>query len=438
MLFIGRTREMPVVSIPLAFKVPREKLKMGAGYSIQKDEKAALEEAYAKVKTQLGVKKPIFAILYSSYGYNQAVLLAEAKRFMPETKIYGYTSLLGTMTGDGFHIGGEEGYSVALMGFASDQMTVGVGASDLTEASSAKEAGRLAIVRAIADAGKTATELPKFVFIVSAPFGQGMEEDVVAGVEEVLGPGKVPIMGGVASGNLAYTGGWAMFANDKVYEKGVVVAPVYTNLKVGYIYLAGFEPTEKKGIVTKFEKGQERIIQEIDKKPAGVVLNDWMGGYLKDHLGTSDNIIPLMGLHPLAEKIVETGGYVNWALIYPWWFHPDNSLTVGVSAPVGTELYLLEGNPELLIQRPALTVRLARSRGQITEKEVAGVVMDHCGGTMRAIPQERLSEEVPLVNAATGNKPFIGTFNSGNYGYFAGVGNRYGNMMVSMVVFGNQ
>lgn len=156
----------------------------------------------------------------------------------------------------------------------------------------------------------------------------------------------------------------------------------------------------------------------------------------EEYLGTSDVIIPVMGTHLIAEKIVETGGYVNWALTYPWWFHPDNSLTLGVSAPEGTELYLMEGDPEMLIKRPSLTARLARSRGKITEEEIAGVVMDHCGEAMRAIPIDRVTEIVPLVNEAVGDAPFIGIFNSGNYGYFAGVGNRYGNMMVSMVVFG--
>jgi hypothetical protein len=143
-----------------------------------------------------------------------------------------------------------------------------------------------------------------------------------------------------------------------------------------------------------------------------------------------------MGVHPLGIRTVEADGFVNWALIYPWWFHKDNSLTVGVGAPEGTEVYLLEGNPEMLIKRPALTARFARSRGGITRDEVAGVLMDHCGGTFRSIPRGRRHEMVPYINEAVGDAPIIGTFNSGNYGYFRGVGNRYGNMMISMIVFG--
>ncbi len=427
--------EVPVV-------IPEEeemevKLVTGAGYSIQKDSKEAVQEAYDRMKTQLGGSVPNFAILYSTIGYDQDRVLSELNRLLPGAKIYGYTSIIGTMTNEGFHVGEgvSEGNSISLMGFSSDSLTAGVGAAALGEVDSPREAGRLAITRAIEDAGKAKADQPKLVFITTSPFGRGMEEEIIAGVEEILGEGKVPIMGGIASGDAAYTGGWRMFANDKIYEEGVVVTPIYTDLKVGYIYSSGFNPTEEKGVVTKFEKGAERIIGEIDNKPAGGVVNGWLDGLLEDHLNTSDIVIPIMGVHPLGIKTIETGGYVNWALIYVWWFHPDNSLTVGVSAPEGTEVYLLEGDPELLIKRPSLTARLARSRGKITEKEIAGVVMDHCGGTMRAIPQNRVGEMTPLVNEAIGNAPFIGSFNSGNYGYFAGVGNRYGNMMISMAVF---
>lgn len=426
---------------PLVIPTEREigaKLFTGAGYSVKKDSKEAVQEAVERMKKQLGYREPKFVILYSTIGYDQNEVLTELNRLAPKAKIYGYTSIVGTVTNEGFHVGegASEGYSISLMGFSSDETTFGVGNADFDENESPRELGKLAITRAIENAGKTKNDSPKLVFITTAPFGNGMEEEFVAGVEEVLGEGKIPIVGGIASGDEAYTGGWTMFSNERVLEKGIVVAPVYTDLKVGYIYLAGFNPTEKKGVVTGFKKNSERILQKIDNRPAGEVLNDWLDGLLEEDLGTSNIIIPKMGIHPIAQKIIESGGFVNWALIYPWWFHPDNSVTVGVSAPAGTEIYLLEGDTELLIKRPALTSRLARSRGKITEKEIAGVVMDHCGGTMRAIPRDRVDEMIPLINEAIGNAALIGTFNSGNYGYFAGVGNRYGNMMVNMVVFG--
>lgn len=414
------------------------KLQMAAGYSTNKDTKEAVKEACARLVKKLGKDKVKFAILYSTIGFDQNELIKEARRLLPKAKIYGYTSIVGTMTNDGFHVGSNvtEGYSLSIMGFASDKMAFGVGYSGFDEKISPREAGKLAVVNAIKNASKNTSEKPKLVMITTVPFGQGVEEDIIAGIEDIIGKGTIPIVGGIASGDEAYTGGWGVFANDSFYTKGVVVAPIYTDLKIGYIYLAGFNPTESRGTVTAFEKGQERIIKTIDDKPAGVVLNDWLGGMLQKHLGTSDIIIPEMGVHPLGLKIVETGGYINWSLIYPWWYHPDNSLTVGVSAPKDETVYLLEGNPELLIKRPGLTARLARSRGRITEEEIAGVVMDHCGGTMRAIPRNRVPELVPIINEAIGNAPFIGTFNSGNYGCFSGVGNRYGNMMVNMIVFG--
>lgn len=425
----------------VAKEVPNKPvLRTAVGYSTDTDSKVAVRGAYSDLVRQLENEPPCFIILYSTLGYDQSVVLAEVNRLAPQAKIYGYTSLVGTMTNDGFHVGGgkTEGYSLAMMGFASDGLTVGVGGCTLDEASSPRETGRIAATRAIKDARKGKEAPPKLTFIASAPFGRGMEEQIIAGMEDVLGEGKVQIVGGIASGDKAYTGGWAMFANGKIYESGAVAAAIYTDVKVGYMYLAGFNPNVNHGRVTKFRQGTERVIEEIDDKPAGQVLNGWLNGLLDDHLGTSDVVIPKMGVHPMGIKTVETGGHVNWALIYVWQFHPDNSITVGVGAPVGSEVYLLEGDPELLIKRPALTARLARSRGMITSEEIAGVVMDHCGGTMRAIPEEKVQEMVPFINDAIGNAPFIGTFNSGNYGHFVGLGNRYGNMMVNMVVFGKK
>lgn len=429
--------ESPLV-VP-AEKEIETKLVTGVGYSINKNSKAAAQEAYAKMMEKLEGKKPIFTILTSTVGYDQKEVLAEVNRLLPGTKVYGYTSLLGIMTNGGFHIGEgvQEGYVLSLMGFSTDEMAFGVGASNLDEAGSAQEAGKLAVERAIENAGKTKDDLPKIVLMSTSPFGIG-EERVIAGVESVLG-NRVPIVGGgVAAGySDLVSGGEALFANAQVYQRGVVAVSIYTNLKIGHAFLSGFNPTDKKGVVTKFEKNGGNRIVEIDGKPAARVYNDWLDGLFTKYLGTSEMFLGEAISHTFGIKIIETGGFNNWQMIVPFHFNPDDSITVGAVAEEGTELNLLESNPDLFIQRAALTARLARSRGGITEKEIAGVVLDQCGGTLLGIPEgiSGWNRMISLLGESTANAPFLGVSNLGPYGYFAGVGNRYGEVTASVLIF---
>ena len=412
------------------------KLKMGVGYSTNsQDLKTAVQETYNRMMEQLGEEKPIFAILYSTVGYDQKQLLAEVNRLLPGTKIYGYTSMIGVMTNDGVHVGEgkTEGYSMALMGFVSDHMTFGVGACSLDEAGSPFAAGKIAITRAIEDVGKTKEDMPKIVLVTTAPFGMG-EEFVIAGIESILSE-KVQLAGGVAGKKGDFSGGEAMFANDKVYQNGVVAVPIYTDLKIGNMFLTGFNPTDKKGTVTKFRRDSQGLhIVEIDGKPAAKVYNDWHEGLFEKYLGTSDWFVAISLYHPLAKKIVGPEEFINWQILAPIHFNPDDSLTVGAAAEEGTVLHLLEGGPNVFLDRAPLTVRLARSEGEITEKEIAGVVMDQCmTALIGTAGPEDWSKMVSLINQASGNAPFIGAANIGPYGYY--LRNRYTEVTASVVVF---
>lgn len=426
--------EVPLV-IPEEKQI-EAKLKIGVGYSINsQDLKTAVQETYTKMTEQLEGEKPVFAILFSTVGYDQEQILKEINLLMPGTKIYGYTSTIGTMTNEGFHIGQEvtEGYTLGLMGFASSEMTFGVGVASLDEASSTFEVAKTAITRGIKDAGKSKDDKPKIVLITSAPFGIG-EESVIAGLESVIGK-EVPITGGVAGKKIDFSGGEAMFANNKVYFNGVVAVPIYTDLKIGHIFLTGFNDTGKKGVVTKFKKDATGLhIVEIDHQPAAKVYNNWLDGLLDNYFGITDWFITTSLFHPLAKKLTEVGGFVNWQIVAPIHFNPDDSLTVGAMVEEGNELYLLEGNQKAFIDRIPLTVRLARSQGRITEKEIAGVVMDQCMTALIGTSgPDDWNSMAFSVDQAAGGAPFLGASSIGPYGYF--LGNRYTEITVSAIIF---
>ncbi|MDI6883477.1 MAG: FIST N-terminal domain-containing protein [Patescibacteria group bacterium] len=438
-IWIGRPPAVEEFVIPEEEEI-ETKLTMGVGYSIKKDVKEAVLEAYEKMTEQLNGEKPLFVILTSTVGYDQKQVLAEAKQLLLETKIYGYTSLLGIMTNDGFLIGEgvEEGYVLSLTGFSTNEMVFGVGASSLDEVASPQEAGRLAISRAIQDAGKSEKDRPKIVLISTSPFGIG-EDFVIEGIESVLDK-EVPLVGGGAAAGYSdlVSGGSVVFANDKVYERGVVAVPIYTDLKIGHAFLAGFNPTEHKGTVTKFRRDNRGLhIVEIDGKPAARVYNEWLGGLFDRYLGASEMFLGESVNYTFGIRITEADGFINWQMIVPFHFNPDDSITVGAAIKEGTEVHLLKSNPELFIQRAALAVRLARSRGEITGKEIAGIVIDQCGGTLLGIPggTSEWEKMISLVKEAGADTPFLGVSNLGPYGYFAGVGNRYGEVTASVLIF---
>jgi hypothetical protein len=416
------------------------KLTIGVGYSILKDSKEAVREAFDAMMQKSERKDPSFVILTSTVGYDQEQVLIEVKKLLPKkTKIYGYTSLMGIMTNDGFKIGEgvKEGGVLSLTGFFSEDMAFGVGAADLSEGVSAKEVAEIAARRALENAGNRRVS-PKIVLMSTSPFGIG-EHLAIAGVENVLGK-KIPIVGGgVAAGySDLVSGGEALFANEKVYQKGVVVTLVYTDLKIGHAFLSGFNPTGHKGIVTEMKTDEKGIhIVKIDNKPAAQVYNNWLDGKFKDYLGTSEMFLDKAVNYTFGIKIIEADESINWQMIVPFHFNPDDSITVGAIAPEGTELYLLESNPDLFIKRAGLATRLARGRGEITETEIAGVVLDQCGGTLLGIPGiDGWNKMIDEVAKASGNAPFIGVSNLGPYGYFLGVGNRYGEVTASITVFG--
>ncbi len=423
--------EKPIFPVTPGEEEIEVKLKMGAGESIKLDEVVAVEEAYNEMMAELDGERPQFVVLYSEVAYDSDKILAEANRLLgSDVKIVGTTSLVGVMSNKGFNIG-EKG-SLAMLGFSSSEMTFGVGVADLAEFASAQEVGRRAALGAIEDAGKGPTEKPKLVLVYTGSFALGVDEDILSGILEVIEE-DIPIVGGIAS-DTNFAGNWQVFANDKAYNKGVVIVAIYSDLKIGYKFLCGFSPTEIKSTVTKVAQGGRKIV-EFDGRPADVVFNEWLDGKLTDKLGTSDFFIDVTCLYPLGEKIIEEGGIANYRLIYPHHFNPDGTLTVGADVKEGDELYLLEGSRNMLVERPALTARLARAAGEITEEEIAGVLMDYCSGTMLCIREEDRNDIALKINEAIAGAPFIGLYSCGEFGYFAGVGNRFGNCMSSMIVF---
>ncbi len=398
-------------------------ISVGCGWSDNNDEVKAVEEAVSSVKTQLGGKSPDFAILFSTVGYDSNKVLTEVRRRLPDVQIYGGTSCLAVQTREGFHVG-EKG-SLALLAVATGNITFGVGGVNIDDFPSARDAGRAAILAAIDAAGEKGDSKPKIVLMTGSV---GHEEELLAGIEEVIGK-EVPVLGGSAGDN-AITGEWRQFANANVYNNGVSLTVIYTDLKIGWAYEAGYLRSENRGTITRAEG---RRIYEIDNKPAAEVYNKWTG--VAEELETGGSILSEASYYPLA-KVVKTEGKEYTLSIHPLSINAtDHSLEVFANVEEGDEVMLMHGDWELLLNRALTTPTNALESETLSKEDVSFGVYTYCAGTMLAIPEDERPKMPVLVKTAIGDAPFIGTFTFGEQGHIRGVGNVHGNLVNSMVVF---
>ncbi len=401
-------------------------ISIGCGWSDNNDEVKAVEEAVSSVKTQLEGKTPDFTVLFSTVGYDSNKVLSEVRRLLPDVQIYGGTSCLAVQTKEGFHVG-EKG-SLALLAVATKNITFGVGGVSIDDFPSAMEAGKAAIQAAIDAAGEKGASKPKIVLMTGSV---GHEEELLAGIEEVIGK-DVPVLGGSAGDNTV-TGEWKQFANGDVYSNGISLTAIYTDLKVGWAYEAGYLRSENRGTITRAEG---RIIYEIDNRPAAEVYNEWTGGtVVAEELETGGSILSDASYYPLA-KIIKNEGKEYTLSIHPLSINAtDHSLEVFANVEEGDEVLLMHGDWELLLNRALTTSTKALESEGLSKEDVSFGVYTYCAGTVLAIPEDERPKMPVLVKTAIGDAPFIGTFTFGEQGHIRGVGNLHGNLVNSMIVF---
>ena len=115
----------------------------------------------------------------------------------------------------------------------------------LSEFSTPQEMSKAAVMKAIGSAGKTAEQTPTIVLLASTI---GIEEEVVEGIEDAIGSDALVLGGTVGSPDIA------VFGEDTIYEEGVCVAAMYTDLPLGWTFEGGFDVTDKhSGIVTEVD-----------------------------------------------------------------------------------------------------------------------------------------------------------------------------------------
>lgn len=428
----------PAVAIP---KPAQTDVEVGTGWGRGTPEEAARQaiEMAQKGKT---AKTPQFVIVYPTAGSDCARVHAEVRRLAgPAAKIYGGTlDIRGVMTDRGYIEGSPIDTPVtpampnvvAVMTITSPRISFGVGAAVRSDYPSAQAMAAAAAEKAIRDAGHDPKEKPA---VMLCTIGLGLEEDAIAGIGEAMGKDVVLLGGSAADPNGVGIG------NDGVYEKGICLAALYTDLPVGWVYQTGFDTTdEHSGIVTKVD-GQ--IILEIDNQPALDVYDRWLGGEvtrMRDQGTSWHKVKDLLTLNPFYRKRVAPDGRTYTIFSHPW---PVNKTLVGramhtsTNIAVGERIYLSYGTWELLLNRVSGLPLQARQAARLSERAPVCLGMATiCASIVGVVPEAQRKMFPVLIDQSNGNAPVIAWFTWGEQGPLRGIGNQHCNVTTSFLVIG--
>ncbi|MEM1350464.1 MAG: FIST N-terminal domain-containing protein [Myxococcota bacterium] len=258
------------------------------------DSDAAMEEAYTALCAHLG-GPPDWTFLGLSALHDTAkVQRAWIER--SDTPMHALTSSGGTMTQEGAF----QGKVLSLFGIRDDVGAYGVGAATITTATDAKHAAQQATLEALERAGRPG-QLPKLVWLSCSP---GHEEDVLDGIQELLGDGVLLIGGSCADDDIA--GAWRLFDRDTLTRDGVVVSVLFPSMGYATLFQSGFRPTEYTGVVTRAEG---RILYELDGRPAAHVYDEWTSGVISAERAAGEgNILSQSSMNPLGRIVDSTQG----------------------------------------------------------------------------------------------------------------------------------
>ncbi len=223
-------------------------------------------QAYTALLGQLR-NAPTLLVLASWCGFDPAEVAAQLRALCPSAVLHGTSSCRGCITDDG----GQ--HKLGLLGIYDPQgryaSAIGHGASS---PATAREAGRAAARGALALAGDAfMNEMPVAALVNGAV---GAEEEVLKGVEEVLGTDVIIVGGSCADEQM--DGSWWVCSSSpapgsrwgktaQVATDGVAVTVMWPSVRTKLVSSSCFEPTAARGVATRADG---RTLWEVEGTPA--------------------------------------------------------------------------------------------------------------------------------------------------------------------------
>ena len=400
----------------------------GYGWSVHPDTGTAVGEALAKFPSGAVGDANIALVFYSSQRAPEDVAGALRRSRGQGTRICGWSSDLGIIGSDGYHRGPEG--TVGLLCMRLPGVKVGVGGAGLDEAESPAACARLALRRAVENAGGAGAGRAPSIVIMSATY-DGQEEAYLESLRGSLGS-SVPVLGGTAGGSGAKgPTTCSLIANDAVIRKGLVLAVMYSQCPFGWSFQGGFRRTADCGVITASEG---RLVREIDGIPALDAYDEWCCGRLAEAMRAGKNLNTFTGLYPVC-RTLKSGNKTHNLFVHAW-PAPDapvsRALVTSANLRRGDLVHFSEGSWNILLNRVGVLAQEAR--GGLPQTGIAAGLFICCEAVLKNIPPEQRDQMAHLINRAMGGAPWIGMFTWGEQGNFPGIGNYHGNLLTSMTL----
>lgn len=401
----------------------------GYGWSIHPDTGTAVREALAKFPSGAIRDADIALVFYSSQRVPEDVAGTLQRSRGQGTRVCGWSSDHGVIGSDGYHCGPEG--TVGLLCMRLPGVKVGVGGASLHEAQSPAACAKLALRRAVGNAGGARAGSVPSIIIMSATY-DGQEEVYLESLREAVGS-SVPVLGGTAGGSEAKgPDTCSVIANDTVIRKGLVLAVMYSEFPFRWSFRGGFDRTGKCGVITASEG---RLIREIDGIPALDAYDEWCGGRLAEAMRAGKNLNTFTGLYPMC-RTLKSGNKTHNLFVHAW-PAPDaeasRALVTSANLRRGDLVHFSEGSWNILLNR--IGVLPQDAKGVLTRTGIAAGLFICCEAVLKNIPPEQRNQMAHLINRSMGGAPWIGMFTWGEQGNFPGIGNYHGNLLTSMTLF---
>ncbi|SKC32491.1 FIST N domain protein [Photobacterium piscicola] len=382
---------------------------IATSFSLLNNSHDAIVEAINKLDEKIA--PPSLLLLYFSEDYDCNILQATLTEHYPNTPFLACSSCQGFMTEEGY----IKGQGIAL--WAINDIVGTYGTSIVSSNSSIFNIARQAILKAINNSGRIG-EAPALILLHATP---GNEEEVIRGIEDVVGK-NIAIIGGSAADNNV-EGKWQIFNQEQQTQQGIGIAVFYPNCEISFSFHSGYAATEYSAIATKV-RGRDVI--ELDHQPAADVYQKW----IQQKFEANSSIINESSLNPLGRLVGTIHDLPYFKLAHPLMVTQTNGLKMFASIIEGERLYFMTGTDARLITRAG---RVITATNGIKLNPIGGLTI-YCAGCMLKV-QQRMKEVAVYVNIAMHNKPFVCPFTFGEQGQFVTGENAHGNLMISAVVF---
>ncbi len=367
---------------------------------------------WARLRTRLGGDPSLLIVAVRAH----ADALAQAKELGALAEAHGCacvgaTSALGALDAEGFH-------HAALAAFAvrDPRGAYGTWVGQEVEA----------VVDAACEAAGRPGEKPTAVLLLATP---GEEERWLQGLAKLLG-GDVPVVGGGAADD-EVKGAWHVLAGARMASQGAALAALFPSVPVETAFISSYAPAGPSAVATRV-KG--RTLLELDGRPAAKVYDRWLDGALAG-LRTRREVLAATTFTPLGMRVETLAGAAVHLLLHPTAATREGGVELFAAPQEGAEIALMRAEAEDVLARPALAVEGALARRGWRADCVRGAWFAFCAGCMFGV-QARMQEAGRYLQEVLGGAPFQLMFTFGEVGCFVDGENRHGNLMVSMLLFG--